>query len=288
MEIMSSAAVDANAHNQNDPRVTLRWVTPELAAQWLATNENNRNLRERLVRKLAGAIKRGEWRLNGDTIRFDQNGKLVDGQHRLAAIVHAQTPIETFVAEGIDRSAQVTMDTGAKRTLADALKLRGENDVNVLAATLRMYWRYLHGQLRYFRVEATHEELLKLLDEHPTIRDSVSAVRATKTLRISHTTASTAHYICSRGNPEDEDAKYFFQRLLDGVDLEEDSPIRRLREWLLTTAGTKTKHTPTYVLALYIKAWNAYIEGRPVKALRWRVGGSNPEPFPKPVYSNEL
>jgi len=37
-----------------------------------------------------------------------------------------------------------------------------------------------------------------------------------------------------------------------------------------------------YIAALVIKAWNAYRDGAPVRQLKYRIGGANPEKFPEP------
>ena len=64
-------------------------VTPHLASKWLQKNSCNRPLSQNTVYRYADAILSGEWKLNGDTIRFDSNGTLIDGQHRLHACVKA-------------------------------------------------------------------------------------------------------------------------------------------------------------------------------------------------------
>lgn len=64
-------------------------ISPDLARDLLAKNPHNRNLRVRRVEQLAGAMTRGEWVFNGDAIRIADSGMLLDGQHRLAAIVRS-------------------------------------------------------------------------------------------------------------------------------------------------------------------------------------------------------
>ena len=70
-------------------------ITPKLAEKWMEANKNNRPLRRSLVGRYAGAIRRGQWELNGESIKFDEDGVLFDGQHRLAAVVEANKPIKS-------------------------------------------------------------------------------------------------------------------------------------------------------------------------------------------------
>src|SRR5438105_4834244 len=62
-------------------------VTPELARQWLESNEDNRRLSDEWVRKLARDMVNDEFPNVGETLKFDEKGRLIDGQHRLRAVV---------------------------------------------------------------------------------------------------------------------------------------------------------------------------------------------------------
>ena len=64
-------------------------ITPELAAEFLKKNKSNRPLSSKHVIALAGSIERGEWMFTGESIKFSESDTLLDGQHRLSAIVMA-------------------------------------------------------------------------------------------------------------------------------------------------------------------------------------------------------
>ena len=64
-------------------------VTPLLAKKWLERNTDNRDIRPSVVTGLAESITRGEWVLSHQGIAFAKSGRLLDGQHRLLAIVEA-------------------------------------------------------------------------------------------------------------------------------------------------------------------------------------------------------
>ena len=81
--------------------LAIELITPDQARQYLAFNTNNRNLRKAHVEKLANDIKNGRWVYNSATIVFNGDGTLLDGQHRLAAIIDADTPVKVAVARGV-------------------------------------------------------------------------------------------------------------------------------------------------------------------------------------------
>src|SRR5215470_2655832 len=87
-------------------------VTPRRASEYLERNTLNRPLSRRTVREFAEAMRRGEWRVTHQGIAFDAEGALVDGQHRLAAIVEADLPVELTVFTEVPVGAFDVLDTG--------------------------------------------------------------------------------------------------------------------------------------------------------------------------------
>jgi len=94
-------------------------VTPKKALTYLEGNTNNRNERAWWVQTLASSIKRGEWQCSHQGIAISETGRLLDGQHRLHAIVVANSPVEILVVKGLPDETQKVMDYGIKRTLSD-------------------------------------------------------------------------------------------------------------------------------------------------------------------------
>jgi len=94
-------------------------VTPEIAAQYLANNDGNRNIRTSRVREISGLIQRGEWKVTHQGIAFSRDGRLLDGQHRLLACIDADMPIDIMVTRNLDQSAFKALDLHGKRTFAD-------------------------------------------------------------------------------------------------------------------------------------------------------------------------
>jgi hypothetical protein len=114
------------SNNNQKPYSVIMEVGPELAAQWLEGNTHNRPLRQPLVDRLTRDIIAGRWRLTHQGIAFDTDGVLIDGQHRLWAIVLAAMPVRlrVFFNEPIDNMKAV--DTGLARSNYDVLHLSGE------------------------------------------------------------------------------------------------------------------------------------------------------------------
>lgn len=261
------------------PRVETMKVTPKLAEDWLGHNSHNRGLRNAHVEELAGAMRRGEWMMNGDAIRFAIDGTLLDGQHRLWAIVESATAIMSLVVFDLPLDAQDTMDLAKRRNLKDVLQLRGEPNAASLAATLTLKWRLDEGFVRYTSRRPSVAQALAVLQEHPGMREAVKAGHRLKNrFRISGAVISVCWYEFTAFDPVL--AETFINRLFDGMGLQEGSPLLALRRWMERQANSAAGARSSSVMAhaLFIKAWNALREGRHIDQLHWRAAT---EAFPE-------
>ncbi len=111
----------------------LETIDREKAQQYIAKNVGNRPVSRPHLNQLISRQQRAEWKTNGDSIRFDSNGDLRDGQHRLHMVMLTGIPIEAVVIRGVDPDAFVTMDTGKNRTITDVLAIRKEPNPRLLA-----------------------------------------------------------------------------------------------------------------------------------------------------------
>lgn len=110
-------------------------VTPQLAAHYLEDQRCNRPLNRRLVAHLATEIAAGRWRCTHQGIALDEEGLLVDGQHRLSAIVAAGIPCRILVSYGVPwESVLDSVDQGVRRTAGQLGTMRGETNAAEKAA----------------------------------------------------------------------------------------------------------------------------------------------------------
>ncbi len=101
--------------------LSVETITAKQAEKYLQFNTNNRPLRKSLVSQYAKDMASGNWRLTHQGVAFNCDGTLLDGQHRLAAIVQSGVTVQMLVARGVDSRNQLVMDDHAKRSAGDAL-----------------------------------------------------------------------------------------------------------------------------------------------------------------------
>lgn len=259
--------------------VTLETITPQVAGDWLEKNTRNRKLNDRTVQILARAIRRGDWKLNAETMKFSRGGMLIDGQHRLSAVIVADMPIQSLVAWDVDENVFDTIDTGKRRSTADVMHLRGEVNTNQLAAALRLLhlWRTGNSFSEQRHAPSTIQ-LEELLDREPTIRTSITATQAAKKKlqNANHTILSVCHHLFSE--IDRSAAHEFFGQLEKGTGLEETDPIYLLRERLSRPQRRDMRITIPEMGAYIIKAWNAHRQRKSIRLLVWKTTEDYPQP----------
>lgn len=258
-------------------------VTPAAAKEILERNTRNRRLRKDYVSTLAGAMKRGEWQVNGEPVQISEDGTLLNGQHRLSAVVESDVAVPMVVVRGLPKQVQMDMDTGTRRHLSDVLTLHGETETTNLGAMLGMLHRYRKGYRfdNSVRTAPTATEALALLEKEPGVKDGIPLGRRVfkKTkLRVS----ITALFVYLFDEIDPPEGTRFFEALCNVEAEPQGSPVRAFHNILVRTRSERTYRISTYVLsAMVIKAFNAWREGREMTLMNFRPGGDKPEPYPK-------
>lgn len=266
-------------------RFTVEYIDPDHAEALLATNQGNRSLKWRNIDAFARDIAAHQWQLNGESIIIATSGRLMNGQHRLHAVIKAGVGIWTAVVRDMPESAFATLDRGAKRTAGDVLAVGGREHANTQATAAGHLWRWENYPKERFAasMSPTVAEIETVLDRHPEVKNSVLFVIKNKTPGLYVGRAAALHALFAMKDRDDADD--FFMSLSSGANLGEDHPILLLRQKVITAAAAKRKPPQGEQFAWVIKAWNAYRERRTVSAaaLRWRSEGPQAEAFPEPV-----
>lgn len=108
---------------KNGWEVSIEVITPQIAAEWLRRNVSNRAQRAGTVKKYAVTMASGKWMLTPEGICFDTTGRLLNGQHRLAAIVQSGSVVEAVIFRGVKPEVFHAFDRGLNRSHADALSI---------------------------------------------------------------------------------------------------------------------------------------------------------------------
>ena len=265
-------------------RSKVQKISPKRAGELLEANTANRPLSRSVVRSFAEAMRRGDWLITHQGIAFDSNGVLVDGQHRLAAIVEADVPIEVTVFTDVEPGTFDVLDTGKRRNAADVLAIEGEKSTTMLAAMVRTVWLYENrpeGTWSGGKTGVTNHQIVQTLTQYPKLRDCVPlGERIAAGTGMIKSAAGAASFLTENANPG-ADLTDWYDGIVDGAGLAKADPRLLFRKTMFAMARQQAgqvlrrRDTREHV-TLYLHAFNAWASNEPISKLRYNPRAAIP------------
>ncbi len=248
-------------------------VTPKMAKTLLGGNLKNRPKNSRNFKRLCSQLRAGKWKVNGATISLSRDWLLIDGQHRLFAIVETGIPALCIIGYGFDPDVFATLDQGAKRTNADNLSIAGFANTRLLASAIGVYQAVKSGNaVNHTARSLEPEECVHFAQETPNLQIAVKLARDYHRQGARFVSDALIGGLMARGMEIDRRAtKRFFDYLLnDNCKGVRPITIQKLRTRLMGDYMDKSrKSNTTFVAAVIIKAWNAYRQGKTVRVVKY-------------------
>lgn len=268
------------------PSAQWELITPEVAEELLKHNVNNRNPRRDRIDKYARIMDLGEWAMTGQPIIVGSDGTVMDGQHRLMAVLRTGRSVWMLVVRGVDPRLMPMIDRGAARTGGDGLKWAGHPYANMSAAAIRQLLVLFQGKSvkdgHSYNAIADHE----LVDAYPHFEHVIAwaaplAKQVNTALRVAPAKYLAATLWLSVNDCDPESIQDFSRQLISGADLPEGSPILALRSWAVNVSVSKKRLRADEVLIAVVKAWNDVAEGRTRIAMSVKPSESLPTVVPR-------
>jgi hypothetical protein len=258
-----------NPNNNDEPSVWTKneLITPEVARTYLEYNHpNNRNIVVYHVEFLTKEILEGYWKPGtGQPINFDIHGQLINGQHRLLAIIKADQAVWCTVAYDCQEDAFLSLDVGRKRTTADVLHVAGEKDANTLSGALRLLQAWEANANFDKHDPVSGPAATDILKVHARLREAIGESRRYFKVigGLGPSLIVTFWYLISTIERDEADA--FYGGLFEGANLTIGHPVLALRNLLLAQNQHSRRWTiprQTKVYGRYlVKGWNLFALG---------------------------
>lgn len=270
------------------------FVTPEMAGEWLTVNiDRNRNVKKSRISGYVRDIQSDGWVITGEAIKFDTDGRLIDGQNRCHAIVAAGQGAWVLVVRNISRDALVVLDSGSARNAGDMLVITGladKADAKDVGAIARLYVAWSAGDVKHAgshiggSAQLTKTELAEAVLAIPDIEFAARFARGMyRYLRLPVSALGVAFLEFSKIDVDD--TAEFFNRIRDGVQSGPGDPFLTLSRRVTSDlqAGATRRILPGQALFYLFRTWNAF-RGNEVLA-KLQVGstqaGFTPVPAPR-------
>jgi hypothetical protein len=262
---------------------SIECVTPATAEQWLTKNTANRKVRRARVDRYARDMLTGSFLENGASICFAADGTLLDGQHRLMAVVQAGVSVWMLVVRDLPNVTQDTMDDLPVRTLADTFGFHQIANNHTAAAVTRRVLMWQSGaQQNRGGKEPTKSESLEAWRTDSTLPIAVEAAIGAKSGQklVPPSIAGLTFWVFYQIDPTD--CVEFMEKLIKGLGLTgEGDPVYIVRNQIKKRTDDAGRVPETEFLAWVIKAWNHYRVGKTL-APTYRYKITAREKFPEP------
>jgi hypothetical protein len=246
-------------------------VTPSMAAKMLEKNGSNRRLSKSTLASYVQQMKEHKWRSGTfECLKIAPCGTLLDGQHRLLAIIQSDTCQQLHIAYNVDKSLFDVLDTGKVRSGADVFSIAKIENPLVASATVRGYLLLKRGFLGLDRnsktAQITNSMVLDEYQRRPTFwKETVSfCIKSQKRFEniLPSATIGTTYAYLYDFSPTD--SRDFINQLCTGNDIG-NSSISVLRQFLLKNKISVSKISSTEKSKCIFKTWNAYRTGKNYK-----------------------
>lgn len=270
-----------------DLAVTVEYIDAATATKYLGANFDNRRIRNGRVESYAQQMARGQWILTGDPIRFGLNTHLLDGQHRLLGVILANEAVPGItvpflVIRDVPADAYRVLDSGLQRSPGDALGNDVKN-VNVKAAAIRaliVIERGLDPRRSQALIQVTRVDIAEYYADHEGEIEAatVSGGRFIGKYGFNNANFSAwLAFILLGWSVNKSATSEFVEAVYTGENLTVGDPRLVLRNYLSQGKVRETKRGDH--LGIYIKAWNAWMNGE----TRQKTHLKDLEPFPTMV-----
>jgi len=254
-------------------------ITPEIAKEWLEKSKGNRSIRRGNVEPIKADIRAGDWKYNGDRIRFLPDGTLYDGHHRLTACFESGMTIvsDTFV---MDYDAKPTVDKGVSRSTADLMAM--EHGVSPqkskdVAAAIRMMtmhdntnssdWARVTSKVygaEFLTEHALQRYYLTNKDDIDEAADWVHEHVKRQNTLISKSQAISFLCLASRRYGKTNAYGYLYS-VVTGYGIDPGSTADHIRNALLAVKMKQRKMATSHKLYSIIKGFKSIMAGRTIK-----------------------
>ena len=241
-------------------------VTPDMAMYWLSIMGKNRAVSRATVSKYASDILSNAWSFNHQGIAFGRNRKLVDGQHRLHAIISSGVSLKLLVF--INSEVQ-GIDTHRPRSIYDELRIGGEAEwmKGKSAATAAFMMNFMktknYSRGQTFSASAVLDFAVKNEESLTMTQELFRASRKGITQAAVRGVVASASYHVERDILDDFVAK-LYSGIVDGP---HESSVIRLREYLISASRGNGERERYSTGKRTCRALKAFANGEPLRAL---------------------
>lgn len=261
-------------------------ITPSIAKKYLEANVKNRRIRTPIVTRYANDMTSGKWKEDtAEVIKISKTGIILDGQHRLAALIKANVSISFHVATSLDDNVFDVLDTGSNRSAGDIFLIQGIKNQSSIPSIISTYHNLKMGtssRTQQKNLKLTNAALLIEYNKREMFWQNVFSKSSMWYLSYAKILPKSliGGFYCLFYDINNDDSESFFNQLCTGREIK-NKAIFLLRQKLMQDKMAVRKIPFELRSALIIKSWNYFRSNNDdVKLLKFNTVS---EEYPKPI-----
>ena len=253
-------------------------VNPAMAVEGLGYNPDNRNKSEQTFNAYGRDMANNRWLQTAESIDVDVNGNFYNGQHRLEAVVFADSDVPLYVTWNVPVTARLVVDSGKKRTVNEKLSMVCNAKLgNRKAAICRAMMSGVASRIKYSESEIAefaikHEEILQWIAAN--LRNARADLQAAIGKSVLWYGSETMTPFCTR----------FTELMFEST----SDPVALLCKWLINCQRQGIRLSGDQVYRKTVSAIEHYINHRSIERLyerdvdifEWNPGWEVPDDAP--------
>lgn len=250
-------------------KTEIKTITPEMAIDLLKKNQNNRRLDTKQVDFFADQMIKNEWKLTGQGISIATDGRIIDGQHRLAAIAKSKKSLPMLIISELQFKTQNVYDTGKTRTASDIFVINKIKYAIVISAGIKIYYSFLKNYkdtTQQNMLKLTNENIFNIYQKNSEIYDKIGQFAGSKEQKIiaNSLVCGCCMYLIIEKNYHIEKVFDFFSQINSGMNVKNNSIIY-FRNKIIQSQLNRKNITRGDLVIFLIKLWNNYIKGKEIQ-----------------------
>lgn len=211
--------------------------------------------------------------LTPQTVSVATDGTLLDGQHRLMAIVQAGMAVELMLATDCPAECFSAIDTGQARSPGDILNIEGATCYSNVAAIIRLahlYQTYPNNVWLGGLALVSKQQLLTLYRKNKEAWQEAARLAKRTGPFIQVSAVGTFFYLCNQSKQRAE-AEEYLKLYCSGEMLKSGNPILALRNYQAAQYRIAYVKRAQTQLACHIKAYTYWRDGVSLKLFKTPV-----------------
>ena len=251
-------------------------LTPAMAEAMFALNTNNRHALASRITQYADLMRQGKWRLTAEGLGVSTHDVIINGGHRLQAIMASGCTVPMTIWFGCDPDEFMVVDGGRSRGADQLLAMRGYDHTALRASLAKMLMQMETANKGIYSPQ--HVVAYAEAMDQARARDACHYGQMFG--RVTNPTAAClAWWHIAKTSPNAARLPEFWKGLHTGEEL--SGPRLHLREWLTNGpfTGRNSNNITVKRAAAFVLTWNAWLRGKKRASYTWPAFTTLPEAF---------